>query len=147
MYGKEIAAYRQTCVVTADPRKLIILCYEDTLTHLRDILSAYESGDYEKKGNALAKVQEIVTFLILSLDHDRGAAVAHSLHSIYTYILRRLMEADMKRDYAIFEEVIHIVEELLVSWKQISSSVHEVQQKKIPEGKNANVQINSTGHI
>ena len=121
MYGKGINAYRQTNVVTADPGKLVIMCYEEVLKNLKTARSAYESKDYETKGTALSKVHDIVVFLMQSLDLDKGGDIAGGLDSLYNYILRRIMDGDLKKDVAVFDEIIHIFEELLASWKEISS--------------------------
>ena len=128
MYGNGIDAYRQTNVVTADPRKLVVMCYEDAVKHLKTALTAYESNDYEAKARSLAKVHDIVAFLIQSLDFTRGGDIARALDSLYNYILRRLMDGDLKRDKAAFDEVIHIFEELLSSWRNISVSNKESGQ-------------------
>ena len=72
MYGKGVNAYRQTHVVTADPQKLIVMCYEGVIKNLRCARTAYELNDYETKGQSLTKAHDIVVFLIQSLDMEKG---------------------------------------------------------------------------
>jgi flagellin-specific chaperone FliS len=46
--------------------------------------------------------------------------VAANLKSLYQYILRRLVEGDLKRDLAPFDESIGILEELASAWREIA---------------------------
>ncbi len=120
MYGKGVNAYRQTHVVTADPQKLIVMCYEGVIKNLRCARTAYELNDYETKGQSLTKAHDIVVFLIQSLDMEKGGDIARGLDALYNYILRRTMEGDLKKDMTVFDEAIGIFEELLSSWREIS---------------------------
>jgi flagellar protein FliS len=122
MYGNGISAYRQANVTTADPKKLILLCYEGAISNLKIVKDAYAAGEFEAKGKALQKVHDILTLLIQSLDFDKGGSIAVGLNSLYTYMMRRLTEGDLQRELKVFDEVIGMLEELESAWKEISAS-------------------------
>jgi len=119
-YGNGINAYRQTQVGTADPRRLVIMCYENVIKKTAAAKKAYESGDYEAKGKAVANVQDTIEVLLQSLDHERGGRIALGLHALYTYCMRRLTDGDIRKDLSAFDEVSSIFEDLLASWKAMS---------------------------
>ncbi|MBT8491019.1 MAG: flagellar export chaperone FliS [Deltaproteobacteria bacterium] len=122
MYGNGINAYRQVKVTTADPKKLILMCYEGVISNLKIAKDAYTAGEFEAKGKAVQKVQDILTLLIQSLDFDQGGSIAMGLNSLYTYMMRRLTEADVQRELKIFDEIIGMLEELESAWKEISDT-------------------------
>ena len=49
MNGNGINAYKQANVITADPRRLIILCYETVINNIKMARECYISKDYETK--------------------------------------------------------------------------------------------------
>jgi len=78
---------------------------------------------YEKGSNYIIKVQDIVTELMVSLDFEKGDAIAKSLFSLYLYMNRRLIEANIQKDTAIIEEVKKILTELRGAWVEASQKV------------------------
>lgn len=127
-YGNGIGAYRQTQVTTADPRRLVIMCYENVIKQLGRARSAYESGDFEAKGKALGNTYDTIELLLQSLDLKQGGDIARALQSLYTYSLRRLPEGDLNKDIGAFSEMARLFEEMLASWKELSL------QPGVPEG-------------
>ena len=125
-----IHAYKQANVVTADPRKLVIMCYEGAISNLTMACDAYRSGHFERKCTALVKAQDIIMLLIQSLDLKRGGQIAQNLDSLYNYILRRITEGDIKQDTAPLEEASKILNTLLTSWKQASPVPGEAGTRK-----------------
>lgn len=119
--GNGANAYKQTSVTTADPKRLILMCYEGAITNLKTVKEKYVSGQYEAKGKALQKVYNILDVLMQSLDFKRGGKIAKNLDALYNYMSRRLLEADLKKDITAVDEVIHLLEELKSAWEEISS--------------------------
>ena len=119
MYGNGIDAYRQANVMTADPKRLVLMCYEGAISNLKIARGKYASDEYEAKGKAVQKAQDILTLLMQSLDFERGGNIAGSLEALYNYMLRRLLEGDVKKDTIIIDEVIYLLEELESAWKEI----------------------------
>ena len=55
MYGNGIGAYQQAGVLTADPKRLVLMCYEEAIRNLKIAKAKYISRDYEEKAHALQK--------------------------------------------------------------------------------------------
>ena len=120
MYGPSGAmTYRQTDVLTADPKRLVLMCYEGAIRHLRIAAAAYHTKDYEAKAEALDKVQAIMGVLAGALDFEKGGQIAQNLSALYTYMMRRITETDLRADVRGIDEVIHMLEELKEAWQAI----------------------------
>ena len=91
MYANGFDAYRQTNVLTADPKKLVIMCYEGAITNLRVARERYLSGEYEAKAKAVQKAQDIISELMHALDFEEGGQIARNLEALYNYMTRRIL--------------------------------------------------------
>ena len=119
MYGNGFDAYRQTNVLTADPKKLVIMCYEGAISNLKIARESYLSGEYEAKAKAIQKAQDIVNELMCALDFEKGGQIARNLEALYNYMTRRILDADAKRDIKAVEEVVGMLEELKGAWEEV----------------------------
>jgi flagellar protein FliS len=141
MYEAATRSYRQMNVLSADPLKLVRMCYEGAIDSLKLSRDAYIARDYEAKGKALAKTLDIIHELNTSLDVNKGGEVAKRLRTLYLYMTQALTEADLKRNLKVFDDVIQMLEELESAWKEIARECFEnvshpaVQMMPQPAGK------------
>jgi flagellar protein FliS len=119
MYQKGIGAYRRADVFTADPKRLVIMCYEKAISSLQMGREHYLSGDFESKAKNLQYFHDIVCELRNALDFQKGGSIALNLSSLYDYMSRAILEADIKRDMNTFDTVISMLEELKSAWEEI----------------------------
>lgn len=120
MYRNAVKTYQQANFMTANPLKLVLMCYEGAIGNLKAARDAYAAGDYEKKAKVLQKTMDILHELNASLDMEKGGAIASNLRNIYNYILKVLVESDLKKDFQMFDKVIYMLEELESSWKKLA---------------------------
>jgi flagellar protein FliS len=130
MYNNAAKTYQQANFLTADPMKLVLMCYEGAVGNLKLAVTAYEAKDYETKARALQKAIDIIYELNASLDMEKGGAIAANLRTLYTYMSRILTEADLKKDLGMFNKVIDMLEELESAWKNTASSLAETVSSK-----------------
>lgn len=129
MNGNGACAYRQTNIMTAEPKKLILMCYEGAIGSLKQAKKNYESNAYESKARSVERFQDIITELLCALDFERGGEIATHLKSIYDYTIRRVLQADVARDMTGFDEVIGLLEELKEAWEEISYGKRETSNR------------------
>lgn len=118
MYGNGVMAYRETNVLTADPKKLVIMCYEGAISNLKIARKRYLSGEYEAKAKAVQKTQDIISELMQALDFEKGGEVAKNLDTLYNYMQRRLLDAEVEKEIKAVDEVASMLEELKEAWKE-----------------------------
>ena len=92
------AAYNNSKIQTATPAELTLLLYEGAIKFTNIAIVAIEKGDIEKAHNNIRKAENIIREFQITLDHKY--AVAKDFDAVYTYLLQRLLEANMKKDNA-----------------------------------------------
>lgn len=119
MYGNGIKAYQKTDVITADPKRLVIMCYEEAIRSLKVAKGKYLSGEYEAKAKAIQKAQDIITELLCALDFEKGGRIAKNLEALYNYMMRRILAADVNADVKGLDEVAGMLQELRDAWQEV----------------------------
>ena len=112
-------SYRKTNVMTADPKRLILMCYDGAIDTLKIGKQRMAERDYEGKSKAFTKAQDIINELLCALDFEKGGSVAKNLDSLYNYMLRRIIDADLKKNVGAIDEVIAMLSELKTAWEEI----------------------------
>lgn len=127
MYNQQAAqAYASMGVesnaMSASPHQLIVMLFEGVQGALRKAGHALEAGDIPRRGQALSKAIDLIERgLRASLDTERGGGLAASLDSLYDYMIRRLMQANLKGDGEAITEVSQLLNEIATAWDQIES--------------------------
>lgn len=127
-YG--VRAYRKTTVITSDPGKLVLMCYEGAIDQLKIAKMKYQEKDYEAKCKALTKATNFIDELLYSLDFEKGGDIARNLEALYYYMTKRILQADLNIDIDGIDEVIRILTDLLSAWKEIIAG----QSRKMQPG-------------
>jgi flagellar protein FliS len=121
MYSNGIQSYRKTSVVTSDPVKLVIMCYEGAIDSLKLAKQKIIDKDYEAKAKAIIKALDIINELLCSIDFEKGGTIAKNLEALYKYMWSRIMYADLNKETNSIDEVIGMLAELLSAWKEVAS--------------------------
>ena len=121
-------AYMQSQVMTAPKEKLVIMMYDGILRFARGAKEACLRNDIEEANRSLIKAQSIVGELMGSLNFEAGE-IAKSLFLLYDYMHRRLIEANVKKDPEIIEEVCGMAAELKEAWQQSLKALKEVPKE------------------
>lgn len=74
----------------ADPRTLVMLCYESLVSSLGTALFAHERGDNRAKSAALTRAVSALTALLLGIEGQEGIS-AH-LRAFYEAARRRVLD-------------------------------------------------------
>ncbi|RFU63940.1 flagellar export chaperone FliS [Peribacillus glennii] len=127
--GNPYQAYQQNSVNTASPGELTLMLYNGCLKFLLQAKKAIETGSIEERNKNIQKVQNIIQELMVTLNMD--IAVSKDLMSLYDYLNRRLVEANLKNDISIIEEVEGFVTEFRDTWKEV---VQINRQKQFAQG-------------
>ena len=119
MYGNGVGAYQKAAVITADPKRLVLMCYEEAIKNLKIARAKYLSRDYEEKSRALIKAQDFICALNSALDFEKGGEIASNLQALYNYMMHHLTEADLKKDLKAMDHIIWMLVELKSAWEEI----------------------------
>lgn len=119
MVNQGIQSYRRVNVTTSNPVQLILMCYEGAIDNLLIAKENYIAKDYETKSKAVQKFLDIIAELQCALDFEKGAEVAKNLDAVYTYVTRKILEADLNRDLDAFDSVIEMLKDLMPAWEAL----------------------------
>lgn len=116
--------YRQTAinsaVLNASPHRLVALQLAGARDRLRRAVACIELGDMGRKGKAIGEVCALVGNLQASLDFQAGGELAESLSTLYDYMQRRLVEANVANDTRILLEVDGLLGDIESAWNAIA---------------------------
>lgn len=113
--------YQQNAVNSASPVQLTLMLYNGAIKFARQGLTAIEDGRIEDAHNSVIRVQEIVHYLQSTLDPDQE--ISGNLSALYNYITEQLIQANFKKDPAVLQEAVNMLEELRDTWGQVSQGL------------------------
>lgn len=126
--------YRQTQIQTAPPEQLVMMLYDGAIRFGLQAVESIKANDLAAASNSLVRVQDILNELMLSLNSDAGE-IADQLHQLYDYFLRRTIEANLKKDAAIVEEVLQFLRELRSTWAEaMTLARHQTLRAGVGDG-------------
>lgn len=114
--------YQQNSVNTASPAKLTLMLYDGAVKFCNIALDAIDEGDIEKTNLNIKKAEKIIVELRVTL--DMKYPVAQEFDTVYDYIYRRLVEANMSKDKAILEEALKHIKTMRDTWKEVMRLNH-----------------------
>ncbi len=104
----------------ASPHRLIQLLMEHALKCIHFSRGYMERGAIEKKGNAIGDAINVINGLQASLNHTVSKRMSENFDALYAYMMRRLLEANLKNDQSILDEVAGLMSELKEAWDAIA---------------------------
>jgi flagellar protein FliS len=107
-----VEVYKEHAVATQSKGRLIVMLYEGAIKFMNLAVRELEAGDYASKGEHITKAQDIINELNAVLDMDAGGEVAANLRRLYCFMIKRLSEANIKKDPRLIREVVKLMEEL-----------------------------------
>lgn len=111
------AAYMDNSVATASPARLLVMLVERLVLDVERGLVAQRAEDWEGAHKHLVHAQDIVVELETSLDADAMPG-GHELASLYDFLRRRLVVANVRRNAAATQQALVLSRHLCDTWRQ-----------------------------
>ena len=111
------AQYNNSKILTASPAELTLMLYDGAIKFCNIAIMGIEQNDINKAHTNIRKVERIVEEFRSTL--DRRFPVAEDFDRVYVYLLRRLLEANLKKDKDILEEVNTHLRSMRDNWKEV----------------------------
>lgn len=121
--------YLANTVLSASPEQLLLLLYDGAGRFLAQAIQAIEAGQTDKRAYFINKASAIVSEFAATLDRSQDATLTDDLTALYGYMLRQLMQANLKNDVGPLAEVKGLLADLRTAWAQaIEVSKEEKRQ-------------------
>lgn len=111
--------YLATEVMTATPQKLQLMLIEAAIRCAKQAQLFWDQGKSQEAGNSIIQCQRIIGEILGGLRVDRDPPLIRRVASIYTFILRSLSTAHVKRQRSAIDDVLRVLEIERGTWKQV----------------------------
>lgn len=111
------AQYNNSRILTASPAELTLMLYEGAIKFCNIAITAIEQKDIQKAHDNIVKIQKIIEHLRVTL--DMKYPVAQDFERVYVYLEQRLVQANMKKDPEILQEVLEHLHAIRDTWKEV----------------------------
>ena len=116
--------YLRTRVMTASPQQLRLMLFDGAIKFCRQGRDGLASRDFEAMYNGLSRAKKIVLELSTSLNHDADPDLCANLAGLYTYIYRRIVEANLQRDAEAIDEALELLEHERETWRMLMDKLN-----------------------
>jgi flagellar protein FliS len=119
--------YKENSIQTSSPEELTLMLYNGLVKFIMRGIDSIDKKNMQEAHNNIIRAQDIITEFMYTL--DMRYELSASLNSIYDYMLRRLIEANLAKDKSILEEVLGFAKILRDTWEQaMKISKHQVKK-------------------
>lgn len=112
------SVYKSNSVNFASREQLLLMLVEGAVKFSKIARQAIVDKDVKKAHENIIKTENIFFELMATLDMNTSGEWGKSLFSLYDYIVRRLRDANIKKDVEIMNEIIPFIEEVKDTWEQ-----------------------------
>ncbi len=120
----------KAAVESADPYTLIKMLIDGALERVNIAKLNMSQGDIVHKGENISRAISIIDGLKISLDMKDGGEIAQNLASLYDYMQRKLLEANLHNKVENLDEVLSLINEIKAGWQAIPQDVRNGHASK-----------------
>lgn len=119
MYGNNAYnVYKNNSINFASKEQLLLMLLDGSVKFAKIARQAILDKDIMKAHENIVKTQNIYYELMTSLDVNQGGEWAKNLMEIYTFIIDKLVQANIKKDVNTIDEVMPLIEDVRDTWNE-----------------------------
>lgn len=126
--NKAYTAYKAASVSNSKPEDLVMMLYTALVRFIMQAQKAIDTNDVQKAHENITRAQDIISELEASLNMEYE--ISHNLMLLYDYLYRRLVDANVKKDRVILDEVLKFAVEFRDTWTQAMKNTKEQTSAK-----------------
>jgi flagellar secretion chaperone FliS len=130
-YEKGKMEYLRTKVLTASPEELHLMLYDGAIRFAEEGKTGLLEGDFEKAHNAIVRAQNIILEMSSGLDHSVDPDLCAKMSSLYNFIYRRFIEANLKREGSYIEDALKILNYQRETWVLLIQKLAEERKGEL----------------
>ena len=119
--------YQEQVVNTATPGMVTVMLFEEIIKNINLAAKAIDEHNVQDSHDAILKAENI--YLTLNNFLDERYEISKNLSDLYNYMASRLVEANIKKDKGILQEVAAFSVEFRDTWRQAEKNAMIEQQK------------------
>ena len=102
--------YQRQSVMTMTQGEMLTKLYDEVIKQMSGAKICLTEKDLSGVNNALQKAQRILFYLKSTLDFKYE--ISGNLDALYDFFIERIVQANLKKDAAILDEIIPMIEDL-----------------------------------
>jgi len=110
--------YQTNQIQTASPERILIMLYDGAIQFLNKAKKELESENIQEVHNNIIGAQKIISEFMNTLDMEIGGETAVNLYNLYEYMHFRLVQANIKKDAEMINEVLTHLKDLKATWEE-----------------------------
>ena len=118
--------YLRNAVLTATPEQLQLMLYDGAIRFARQGREAMEKRDWETSCEKLLRAERIVAQLQEGLRPEVNPELCAQMAALYGFTYSRLVEANMKRDVALIDEALQLLDHMRETWRLLLEKIRSV---------------------
>jgi flagellar secretion chaperone FliS len=111
--------YLRAKVMTATPEQLQLMLYDGAIRFAEQAKAALAKKDYEGSYNAISRAQRIIAELSSSLKHEVAPELCGKLASLYNFVYRKLLDANVGHETGPLDEALEILRYQRETWSML----------------------------
>ena len=117
MHTNAYGVYKNNSVNFASKEQMLLMLLDGAVKFAKRGKLAIQEKDIKMAHNSITRTQDIFTELKVTLDPNAGDW-AKQMFNVYSFINDRLLQANIKKDEVIMDEVIPLIEEVRNIWNE-----------------------------
>ncbi len=117
------AQYNRNKILTASPAELTLMLYDGCIKFINIAKMGIDEKDLEKANTNIKKAERIIVELQSTLNEKYE--VAKDFNAVYSYVKRRLLEANIAKDNEILEECAGHMRTMRDTWKEVMKTARQ----------------------
>lgn len=114
--NKAYSQYKENSIYTSTAEELTLMLYNGLVKFIMRGQAAIDEKNMEEASNSIIRAQNIILEFQSTL--DKKYEVSTNLELIYDYMYRRLIDANIKKDKEVLQEVLDFAKELRDTWAE-----------------------------
>lgn len=119
--------YLRAKVMTATPEQLQLMLYDGAIRFAEQARKALEEKNFEQSYLLISRAQKIITELTSSLRPQVDSDLCGKLASLYNYIYRKLIDANIHHTIESLDEALNLLRFQRETWSML---LHKLGQQK-----------------
>lgn len=117
------AQYNRNKIFTASPAELTLMLYDGCIKFINIAKMGIDEKDLAKANTNIKKAERIIVELQSTLNEKYE--VAKDFNAVYSYVKRRLLEANIAKDNEILEECAGHMRTMRDTWKEVMKTARQ----------------------
>jgi len=124
--------YRENAILTASPGQLVLMLFDGAARSMAIAQSAFDRPKSDIRrleviNRELLKAQAIFVELRGTLNHEAGGEFAKTMERLYSYYIRRLKQANLRKQREPLSEVEQLFKVVRDAWAEMLKT-HDVEE-------------------